>query len=83
MTKTDVAKNVVSFAVGMGTGKVVREIIKNNTEPDKVVDKAAVVVASYVLGAIVADIAKAWTDAKIDEIVFWWNKNVKDQLPSS
>lgn len=69
MTKTDLVKRLVSFVVGSATAAVVKEIIKNNTDPEKVTDKAAVIIASYVLGAIAADASKAWTDAKIDELI--------------
>lgn len=69
MTKTDLVKGLVSFVVGSATAAVVKEIIKNNTDPEKVTDKAAVIIASYVLGAIAADASKKWTDAKIDELI--------------
>jgi len=76
MTKTEIAKAAASLFVGGATAKVVREIIQNNTTPDKVADKAAVLIASYVLGAIAADASKVWTDAKIDKLIEWWMKNI-------
>jgi hypothetical protein len=82
MTKTDFAKAAVSLVVGTGTAKVVREIIKNNTTPEKVTDKAAIIIASYVLGAIAADASKVWTDAKIDKLIAWWIANVTDRNPT-
>ena len=78
MTKTEIAKKLVGFVVGVGTAKIVKEIIKNNTTPDKVTDKAAIIVASYVLGAIAADASKEWTDAKIDALIAWWLKKVEE-----
>ena len=81
MTKTEIAKALTSFVVGAATSTVVKEIVKNNTDPEKVADKAAVIIASYVLGAIAADASKKWTDSKIDEIVAKWMKlTSKDQL---
>lgn len=77
MTKTELAKKATSLVVGLGTAKVVKEIIKNNVSPENVTDKAAIVIASYVLGCIAADAASDWTDAKIDKLVDWWTKNVK------
>lgn len=79
MNKTDIAKATVGFVIGAGTAKIVREIIKNNTTPDKVTDKAAVFIASYVLGAIAADASKEWTNAKIDALIAWWIKNVTEK----
>lgn len=80
MTKTEIAKVAVSFVVGGTTAKVVKEIIKNNTNPDTAADKAAVVVASYVLGAIAADASKTWSDAQIDKLITWWIKNVTAKI---
>jgi hypothetical protein len=80
MTKTDFAKGAAALIVGFATNSVVKEIIKNNTSPDKVADKAAIVIAGYVLGAIAADASKNWTDAKIDELVDWWTTKVKGEL---
>lgn len=69
MNRIDIAKKVTSFVVGTATAAVVKQIILNNTTPEKVTDKAAVMVGCYVLGGIAADASKKWTDAKIDELV--------------
>lgn len=82
MTKTEFAKGAVAFIVGTGTAKVVKEIIKNNTDPTTVTDKAAIVIASYVLGCIAADASKVWTDAKIDKLIELWQKAVEAQKQS-
>ena len=79
MTKTEIAKAVSTFVVGQTTASVVREIIKNNTDPKKVTDTVAVLVASYVIGAIAADSAKKWTDSKIDELIAKWQKFVVER----
>ena len=79
MTKTEIAKAVSTFVVGQTTASVVREIIKNNTDPKKVTDTVAVLVASYVIGAIAADSAKKWTDSKIDELIAKWQKFVAER----
>jgi len=81
MTKTEIAKALTSCVVGFATSTVVKEIVKNNTDPEKVADKAAVIIASYVLGAIAADASKKWTDSKIDELIAQWMKfKSKDEL---
>lgn len=71
ITKTELAKKATSFVVGATTGNLVRQIIKNNVAPDSTTDKAAAIIGSYVLGAIIADKAKAWTDAEIDKLIAW------------
>lgn len=80
MNKTDITKMVAAGIVGWSTSSTVKEIIKNNTDPDKVADKAAVMIAGHVLGAIAAVSAKEWTDDKIDELIAWWSKNVTDRI---
>jgi len=77
MTKIELTKRLTSLIVGVGTGKIISSIIKNNVAPEKLTDKVAIACASYVLGAMVADAASNWTDAKIDEAVNWWNENVR------
>jgi hypothetical protein len=80
MTKTDIAKRVVGFVVGAGTTKIVGSIIQKNTEFEKKTDRIAVASASLVIGTMAADTTKKYTDAKIDEIVNWWEKNVKPKI---
>lgn len=77
MTKTEFAKAAAGVVVGFGTANLIKQIIKNNVNPDSVSDKAAVLIGSYVLGAIAADAAKEWTDAQIDSIIAQWTKLVK------
>lgn len=80
MTKTKLAKNAAAIVVGVTTAKVVKQIIKNNTQYDNVTDQAAIVIAGYVLGAIAADAAKDWTDDKVDKLIAWWTANVTAQI---
>jgi len=75
MTKTEVAKAIVGFVVGSATYTVVKEIIKNNTSPDKVTDKAAIIIASYVLGCIAADRSVDWSEKKIDSLIASFQKH--------
>ena len=80
MTKTEIAKRVTSAIVGFTTAGVVRQIITNNTTPEDVVDKAAVLIGTHVLGAIAADASKKWTDEKIDALIKWWTEDVMSQF---
>ena len=83
MTKTEVAKAIAAFVIGSATYAVVKEIIKNNTSPEKVTDKAAIIIASYVLGCIAADASVKWTEKKIDELIASFQKaRHKDALPT-
>lgn len=68
-TKTDIAKQVVSIVVGIGTSKIVAGVIKNNTDPDKLTDKVAIAAASVVLGGIIAERTRVYTDAQIDKFI--------------
>lgn len=84
MNKLEIAKTAVGVVVGSGTTKIITAIVKNNIQirqaadavAPKVTDKAAVAAGAFVLGAMVADISKRYTDTKIDEIATWWTENV-------
>lgn len=77
MTKIDIAKKATSFVVGVGVTKIVNAICINNTQPQKITDKVTVVAGAIVLGMIASDVTSKYTDAKIDELVTWYNINVK------
>jgi len=80
-TKTEIAKTVVGFVVGVGASRIVKTIIDHNTdEEERLHNRAAVAAASMTAGFMAADAAKSYTDAKIDEIVDWWETNVKPRL---
>lgn len=67
--KTTIAKRVVSTVVGVGTTLIINGIIENNTDPEKATDKVALKASGFVLGAMVADMTKEYTDAKIDDMI--------------
>ncbi len=74
MTKLVIAKRVVTAIVGLGTSKIISDIIESNTEEhDKVTDKVAMKAAAFTLGSMVADATRTYTDAKIDELVAAYN----------
>jgi hypothetical protein len=75
MTKTDIAKNVASVVVGLGTAKIVSGVIARNTSRETVTDKVAVGSAGLVVGAMATDATKSYTDRKIDEFILWWKQN--------
>lgn len=77
MTKLELAKNAVSIVVGAGASKIVSSIIQNNTNPKTLADKVSMSAGSVVIGMMVADAAKKYTDAQIDEIAAWYKANAK------
>lgn len=79
-TKLGIAKGVVSLVVGSGISSIVVGVAKNNTSPEKVHQKVAIVSGAFVVGAVLADKAKEYTDQQIDDIADWYNKNVKPKL---
>jgi hypothetical protein len=83
MNKLDIAKKAVSFVVGAGVSKIVAGIIQNNTSPEKLTDKVALVSASLVVGAMATDATSKYTNAKIDELATWYNENVKNRFQNS
>lgn len=83
MSKLSIVKGAINIVVGLGTSKIVADIIRNNTNPTTVVDKVSTVSAAFVIGSMVGDATKEYTDAKIDEIVAWWNEHVKNPQPQN
>lgn len=77
MTKLEIAKSATTFIVGTGASKIIASIIKNNTSPENLTDKVTMTAGTIVLGMMVADITRKYTDAQIDAAADWWAKNVK------
>jgi len=60
-------KFVASGIVGIGTGKIVGRIIRNNITPETLVEKVSVTAAAWVIGSMAAKATKQYTDEIIDE----------------
>jgi hypothetical protein len=83
MDKIAIAKGTVTLIVGAGTSKIVHQIIKNNTEPQSVVDTVTILIGSFVFASMAVDASKKYTDSKLDEfIALWHNRNSTDALSS-
>lgn len=67
--KIAVAKFLASAVVGIGTGKIVGKIIKNNIQPETLLDKVTVTAAAWVIAAIATERTKKYTDDTIDSVV--------------
>lgn len=69
-SKLQVAKFIVSGAVGLGTSKLVKGIIINNVSaPETLYDKITILGAAWAVSGVVAKETKKYTDEKIDETV--------------
>jgi len=67
MKKIDIVKNAVKLVITIGASTIVKQIIENNVEPEKTIDKVAVPVASIAIGGAVGKVAGEYTDGLIDE----------------
>jgi len=61
-------KLVASTVVGIGTGKIVSGIIRNNVSAETLIDKVTILGASWVLGGMASKATKTYTDESIDEV---------------
>lgn len=61
-------KFAVTGVVGIGTGKIVGAIIKNNVSPETLVDKTSIAAATWAISGLVTTTAKAYTDKTIDQV---------------
>lgn len=64
-----VVKFVASGVVGIGTGKIVGKIIKNNVTPETLIDKVTVLAAGWVIAGIATNATKKYTDDMVDDVV--------------
>lgn len=76
MNKVAIAKKIVSTIVGVGTSKIVHDIIENNVDADTTAHKVTVTGASAAIGMMASDATSAYTDRKIDEMIDWYKTNV-------
>lgn len=77
MKTVAIAKKIVSTIIGIGTAKIVKDVIENNVETDSVYQKVTVRTSSVAIGYAVSELTTDYTDRKIDEIVEFWQKNIK------
>lgn len=74
-----VAKYAVSAIVGLGTKKIVVNVIKNNVLPTSPIEKATVTAAAWVISAMVTEATQKYTDEGIDKTAGFVTKIV-DQV---
>lgn len=79
-----ITKIIASAIVGVGTTKLVSQIIANNIdEPEKTTDKVQIAVASAVVGTMAVEQTKSWTNTKIDLFFDRWNAAGTDPTTSA
>lgn len=84
MNKIKILKKAVTTVVGIGTAKIIREVIKNNVDTETVASMVTVTAASAAIGGAVSELTQDYTDRSIDEIVDFIQKiknrkNSKDE----
>jgi transcriptional regulatory protein LevR len=67
--KIEILKKAVTTIVGIGTAKIIREVIKNNVDTETVTSMVTVTAASAAIGGAVSELTKQYTDTTIDEMV--------------
>lgn len=68
MPKLHYIKLAAQFVIGASVSKVINDVITNNTDPETTIDQIEITVGSAALGWMVSDMAKEWTDTKIDAV---------------
>lgn len=63
-----ITKVVVSGLVGIGTAKIVTQIIKNNVTAENALDKVTMLAAAWSIGGVAAKVTKKYTEDSIDDI---------------
>jgi len=69
MKKIDILKKAVTTVVGIGTTKIIRDIITNNVDTETITSKVTVTAASAAIGGAVSELTKQYTDNTIDQFV--------------
>lgn len=67
MPKLHYIKLAAQFVIGASVSKVINDVITNNTDPETQIEQIEITVGSAALGWMVSDMAKEWTDTKIDQ----------------
>lgn len=80
MDKIDIFKKAANYVVGASVTRVVASVVSNNILAEKTLDRVAVKIGVYVIGGMVSNVSKSFTDAKIDEAVTFWNNHVRPRI---
>jgi len=80
MTKTDFTKQAVRIVLGLGTAKIVHDIIDNNVDTETTYDSVTVAVTSVAVGSMVSEQLGKFTDDKIEAITTAWKNRPAKKL---
>ena len=83
MKSIAIAKKIVTTIVGIGTTKIIHDMIENNVDTDTVYQKVTVRSASVAIGYAVSETTSSYTDRKIDEAVALWQKHIANRKNSA
>ena len=72
MTKIEITRVIVKGIVSTSVGFTVSRLLKANTPVTKTSHKIEVIIASFVIGQMIAVQAEHWTDKKFDKILEWF-----------
>lgn len=74
MDKIALAKKIAKPVVGWSVSFAVANIVRNNVLPKNRLQQVEILVASVVIGAMVADYAEQYAQTTIDKLVAAWNE---------
>ena len=60
-------KATVKFIAGVGAATITTQIIKNNTDPNNVIQKVTITIGAFALGSMLADAAMTQAGKDFDE----------------
>lgn len=74
MDKIALAKKIAKPVVGWSVSFAVANIVRNNVLPKNRLQQVEILVASVVIGAMVADFAEQYAQKSIDNVVAAWHE---------
>lgn len=80
MNAKKIVQGTVRFVVGTGTNQIIRAIIANNVEPEKIRERITVEAGTMVISGMVAEAARTYTDAKVEAAFTFYNETVKPRF---
>lgn len=76
------AKGAAQLLAGLGVGRVVGEVIRNNTTVTTLYDKILINAGSLVIGSMAVEAASKHVERQIDMWAAWYNKS-RDEIETS
>lgn len=84
MNKLSAFKFAARLIVGAGTTTISNSIIRNNVQPNNVIEQISTAVASVVIGSMASEATRSHTERQIDAVVTAWsNRNSSTETTSA